>query len=111
MAQPRARSGEIISLRPLGERLPGSRTTALLKARQLELVRLVLRAGDGLREHQAPGEITVQCLEGQIEFRLPGGVHRLGPGDLIHLAPRETHALTALTDASVLVTLCLVKWD
>lgn len=108
MAQPHARSGEVVNLSPLGERLADARTTAILKAQQLEIVRLVLPAGKGLREHAAPGEITVHCLEGQIDFSLPGRQLRLGPGDFIHLGPGEPHALTALSDASALVTLCLV---
>lgn len=64
MAQPRALSGTGCSVRPLAAQLQDSRTTALLKAAELELVRIVLRAGQRLPEHRAPGEITVQCLEG-----------------------------------------------
>ncbi len=107
MAQPHAKSGEVVSVRPLGEGLAGARTTAVLKAEQLEVVRLVLHAGKGLREHQAPGEITVQCLEGDVEFRTPEAAHRLRAGDFIHLRCAEPHSLLALTDSSVLVTICL----
>jgi quercetin dioxygenase-like cupin family protein len=59
MAQIHARSGQVVSVRPWGDRLSGSRTTAILKADQLEVVRIVLEAGKYLREHSAPGEITV----------------------------------------------------
>lgn len=107
MAQARVRSNEVVSLMPLAEGLAAARTTALLKARQLEIVRVVLRAGEGMREHRAPGEITVQCLEGCVEFSTPDKVHILGPADLLHLEAGVAHALSARTDASLLVTLCL----
>jgi quercetin dioxygenase-like cupin family protein len=107
MAQPHAQSGEVVSVLPLGQRLGGARTTALLKAEQLEIVRIVLHAGKSLREHSAPGEITVQCLEGEVEFRTPGAVHMLHAGDFLHLRRGEPHSLAARRDASLLLTICL----
>jgi len=50
----------------------------------------------------------VQCLEGRIEFTLPGAVHVMEAGDFIHLRGGEPHALRAVQDASALVTICLV---
>lgn len=108
MSQPHARSGEVVSVLPLGARLTGARTAALLKAEQLEVVRIVLHAGKGLPEHKAPGEITVQCLEGEVEFRLPDALHLLRPGDFLHLGRAVPHSLMARSDASLLVTICLV---
>jgi quercetin dioxygenase-like cupin family protein len=108
MAQPHARSGQVVSVASLGTALAAARTTALIKAAQLEVVRLVLPAGRVLREHRVAGEITVQCLEGEVEFVLPGATHRLVAGDWLHLAAREPHALRALSDASLLVTICLL---
>lgn len=109
MAQTHASSSQVVSVRPLGERLGEARTSAILKAGQLELVRVVLPAGKGLRQHSAPGELTVQCLEGRIELSTPQGRHLLEAGDLVHLPPQCPHALTALVDSSALVTLCLVR--
>ncbi len=108
MAQPHVQSGQIASVRALGERLQGARTTALLKAEQLEVVRLVLPAGTTMREHQTPGEITVQCIEGRIEFTTPAASHLLEAGDFIHLRGAEPHALRAVHDSSALVTICLL---
>lgn len=108
MAQARIASGELASVRPLGAQLAGSKTTALLKASQLEVIRLVLQAGKGLPQHAAPGEITVQCLEGCIDFSTPAATHRMRAGDLIHLAAGEPHALSAVESSSLLLTICLV---
>jgi quercetin dioxygenase-like cupin family protein len=104
MALPHAQSGQIVSVRPLGDRLLDTVTTAILKAGQLEVMRLVLPVG---KEHQTPGEATVQCIEGLVEFASEGATQRLRPGDFVHLAPRALHSLKAVENASLLVTLCL----
>jgi quercetin dioxygenase-like cupin family protein len=108
MAQPHVQPGEVVSVRPLGAALTGTRTRALLKAEQLEVVRIVLPAGTTMREHQTPGEITVQCIEGRIEFTTSAGVQTMAAGDFIHLRGGEPHALHALEDTSALVTICLL---
>lgn len=108
MAQPHVLSGQVVRVRPLGDALAGARTSALLKATQLEVVRVVLAAGTRMREHQTPGEITVQCIEGRIEFSTPAGTQLMDAGDFIHLRAGEPHALHALADASALVTICLL---
>lgn len=108
MAKPHAISNQLVSLAPLGAAMGNTRTHALLKARQLEVVRVVLRKGETLREHSVPREITVQCLEGQVQMQTPQGTHRMQAGDWVHLAGGEPHALVAEEDASVLVTICLV---
>ena len=45
MAQTHAQSGQVVSVRPLGEHLKDAKTTAILKAEELEIVRVVLLAG------------------------------------------------------------------
>ncbi len=107
MAQERIVSGQPADLRPLGDLLAGSKTAALLKAQQLELIRLVLPAGKGLPEHAAPGEITVLCIEGKVEFSTRGALHPMRGGDLIHLAAGEPHALAATEHSQLLLTICL----
>lgn len=107
MALSHARSGEVVSLAPLGDRLPATVTTAIIKAAQLEVIRVVLPAGQDLRQHDTPGEITIHCLEGEAACHTGSGAHLLRPGDFLHLAPRAQHAVRAMTDASLLVTICL----
>ena len=107
MAQPHAVSGQIVNVGPLGDALQDSRTQALIKAPQLEVARLVLAAGKGLPEHQVRGEITVQCIEGRVEFSAHGATQILVAGDWLHLAAGAPHALRALSDASLLLTICL----
>lgn len=108
MALTHTPSGQVVSVLPLGDRLAQATSSAILKAGQLEVMRVVLPAGKSMREHQTPGEITVQCLEGTVHFQSGGATHLLRAGDLVHLQPRALHALTAVQDASLLVTICLV---
>jgi quercetin dioxygenase-like cupin family protein len=107
MAQAHTGSGQLVSVVPLGDRLRANKTTAILKAEQLEIVRIVLLEGKGLVEHAAPGEIGVQCIEGCIDFTVAGTVQRMRAGDLIHLRAGEPHALMAVEDSSALLTIRL----
>lgn len=107
MALPHAQSGQIVSVRPLRERLADTPTAAILKAGQLEVIRVVLPAGKSMKEHQAPGEATVQCIEGVVEFASEEGTQQLHAGDFVHLAPRALHSIKAVEPASLLVTMCL----
>ncbi|QNP60858.1 cupin domain-containing protein [Paenacidovorax monticola] len=108
MAQPHTPSGQLIRLEPLGERLAASTTTALFKAAQLEAVRVVLPRGQALRQHHVPGEITLQCIEGVVDLTAGGAPQRMHAGDFVHLAAQQPHALVAVEDASLLLTICLV---
>jgi quercetin dioxygenase-like cupin family protein len=107
MALPHAQSGQIVSVRPLGDRLSDTVSAAILKAGQLEVMRVVLPVGKSMKEHQTRGEATVQCIEGVVEFASEDGVQQLHAGDFVHLAPRALHSLKAVEHASLLVTICL----
>ena len=72
MALRHAQPGETIDIRPLGAAVGSSQTTTLVKTSTLEVIRLVLPAGKKIPEHRAAGEITVQCLEGEVDFTAGG---------------------------------------
>ena len=103
-----AKPGAVIQL-PLGAVLSSSKTTTLVKSADLELIRLVLPAGKEIPTHKAPGEITVQCLEGRVAFTAEGKTQALTPGQLLFLAAGEPHAVKGLEDSSLLVTILLSK--
>ncbi|MEO8060643.1 MAG: cupin domain-containing protein [Burkholderiales bacterium] len=107
MALPHAQPLDIIDLSPLGPALPGAVTTSLLKTPSLQLMRLVLQAGQGMPEHSVPGAITVLCLEGEAVVTTPSRRCPLGAGRLVMLDGGEPHSVQALTDASLLVTVLL----
>ena len=107
MAIRHAQSGEVIDVGPLGPALAGSVTTALVKTAALEVLRLVIPAGKDVPEHKAPGEITVQCVEGAVDFSAAGRTQRLTPGQFLYLAAGVPHSLHGVQGASVLVTILL----
>lgn len=107
MAIPHAKSSEVIDIRPFGSALVHSKTTTLVKTDALEIIRLVIPAGKEIPEHRAPGEITVQCLEGRIDFRSNDTKQELQAGQLLYLASKEPHSLHGMEDATVLVTILL----
>lgn len=109
MALPHARSGQVVSVLPLGLQLAHNNTSALLKATQLEIIRVVLQAGQTLRQHETPGEITLQCLEGAVELQTPATTCILRAGDFVHLQAGMPHGLHAREDTSVLLTICIAK--
>lgn len=108
MSIPHLKSGEVVRL-PLGPALSGAKTTTLVKTTDLELIRLIVPAGKVIPLHKAPGEITVQCLEGRVGFTVGETTHELTAGHLLYLAAGEPHALKGIEDSSVLVTLQLGK--
>jgi quercetin dioxygenase-like cupin family protein len=107
MALKHAQALEPIDVQPLNERLPQSVSTSLIKSQMLQLMRVVLRAGEHLAEHHVRGEITLQCLEGQARVDTPERRITLSAGQLVLLPAGEAHAVQALTDTSLLVTVSL----
>ena len=104
MSLPHIRSGEVISVHPLGDALKTTASTAFVKSSQLEIMRLVLTEGKSVPEHQVNGELTLQCIEGAVEVRMQAEVRLLRPGELLFLTCNVPYSLHALDDTSVLMT-------
>ncbi len=107
MALPHAAPLDLIDVRPLAQGLRGQVNTSLLKTPELQLLRLVLPAGQGLAQHDVAGAITIHCLEGEARVTTPTRECRLQADQLVMLPPREPHAVTAVDDCSLLVTIVL----
>jgi len=82
----------------------GSPSSMLARTATLEVRRLSLTKGRQIPTHHAPGEITVHCLEGRINFTADGAPHELGAGQLLVLAAGVPHSVAGLEDSVVLVT-------
>src|SRR4051812_17905849 len=101
MTTPDADPSEIIHAGPLGEALAGAKTTALLRTPALTVLRLIVRAGQDIHSHTAPGDATIHCLEGAIDFTDGGRTRRLSAGQLLYLSAGTLHALRGVEDAAV----------
>ena len=64
---------------------------------------IALTAGQSLDEHENPGEATVHVLTGRIRLTAGDTAWVGSPGDLI-IVPNDRHALEAIQDAVVLLT-------
>ncbi len=107
MAIPHAQPGQPVDIRPFGPLLAQQQTVALFKSQDLEVMRVVLPAGKSLPPHHVPGEITVQCIEGEVEVSAEGRTQALAAGQVLYLRRSVMHSLIALRDASLLVTIAL----
>ncbi|QDV52828.1 cupin domain-containing protein [Gimesia fumaroli] len=105
MTQSYTEAGEVIDLGPLGDALESTKTTTLVKTDDLEIIRLILKAGKSLPNHTAKGILTVQCLEGRVSFKALGKEHELTAGQLLHLPDTEPHAVECLESAALLLTI------
>ncbi len=107
MALAHASSGQVLDVSPLGSKVATTRTSALFKSRDLEVMRLVLTAGRSLPPHKVAGEITIHCIEGSLDIELETSSVRLDAGQLVYLDGGALHGVQARSDATALVTIAL----
>lgn len=111
MALPHAQPLDIINVAPLGDHLPETVSTSLIKTDRLQLLHLVLAPHQDMPQHHVDDECTIHCLEGEVEVVMGLGVRQLRPGNMILLPAQEKHSLRARTACAVLVTLLLDHGD
>ncbi len=107
MALHHAASGEKIALARGDDDIAHFTSVALAKTAHMELIRLVLPKERPMPEHRVEGEVTLQCLEGEIEVDAHGRSVTLKPGEMLFLAGGEPHSVRALEDAVALMTILL----
>ena len=67
---------------------------------------LALTEGNGIDEHEANGEATLHVLSGRIRLRWGSEAVEVGAGEVVDV-PNARHAVDALTDATVLLTVAM----
>ncbi|MBN9491647.1 MAG: cupin [Alphaproteobacteria bacterium] len=105
MAQQHAKAGEIVDLRPHGDKLADARTVAIVKAKRFEAVRLIVKAGAYIAPHQVAGNVMLHCLEGQIVLVTSPTHKELSAGDWLYLNSREVHSIKGLQNSALLLTI------
>ncbi|MBA4417276.1 MAG: cupin domain-containing protein [Syntrophus sp. (in: bacteria)] len=61
--------------------------------------------GQGLSEHTAPFDALVQVLDGEVKIRISGKPFNLKQGDIIIMPANEPHALKAVSNFKMLLTM------
>lgn len=107
MAIAHAISGEVLDLLTLGTHTTPDKTTALFKAKDLEVMRLVLPAGKRMPDHSVAGSITLQCLRGKVDLLLPDRTAALQAGQFAYVAGGVAHGLHAQQDCELLLTIAI----
>jgi quercetin dioxygenase-like cupin family protein len=109
MAQPHAKPGQVVDLRPLGPKLHDAKTTALIKEEYFETLRHIVHAGADIPSHKVAGDIMLHCLEGEIALGLAASEVTLKSGDWLYLKGGELHSLNGIVDSSLLLTILFEK--
>ncbi|MEO8062881.1 MAG: cupin [Pseudomonadota bacterium] len=87
----------------------------MIRSDHFEIFRLVLRSGDKVPDHklprvcQVPSLVTIQCLEGAVEVEAHGRNQIMRSGHMLYLAKGEPHALEAIEDCSLLITMLVAR--
>ncbi len=98
--------GEAVSeLRAQGSADQDRRGITLVRQGGLSVVLTQLRAGAALQEHAAPGAATVQVLDGHVRARVGDVDLDLLAGRLIAFDADVRHAVEAVEDSTLLLTL------
>jgi quercetin dioxygenase-like cupin family protein len=101
---------EIERLRGEKAWLEGKRNAITLrKGGGMSVVLLVMRAGDRLEEHAAPGPISVSVHEGRIRFTTPEGEIEADKDKLISCEEGLRHSVEAIEDSVCVVTIASAR--
>lgn len=94
--------GEVARLGAIDD--PATATAALARTPSFEAIHLVVRAGDSIASHRVPGSMMLYCIAGHAW--LGGGAPaELRAGDWLFLEPGTPHAVEAVADTSLLLTI------
>jgi quercetin dioxygenase-like cupin family protein len=105
MALKHAKSGEVVDLRPLGDKLKSTKTSAIIKAEHFEAIRLVVQAGVTIPKHEVAGNVMLHCLEGHVRLGLRNGDIDLKASEWVFLDRSEDHSIAGVQDSCVLMTI------
>jgi quercetin dioxygenase-like cupin family protein len=87
----------------------GHRQKTLFKHGARTIALFAFDAGAGLPEHKAPGTVTIQTVEGEVNVSIDGVPAPLRQGQLLVIAPNIRHAVKAEDAASILVQVSLAS--
>lgn len=105
MAATQGEPGEVLEVAVSAKRLASAQTKALVKSKNLQVIRLAVAAGKQMETHKAPGELTLVCVQGKVTLFVEGRPRKLAAGQLVYLPPGVPHALRGEEDSVLLLTI------
>jgi quercetin dioxygenase-like cupin family protein len=81
------------------------RAEILVKSNTLRVVVVTAVAGGFLHEHNSPGPITVQVLEGKFTLTIDGEPRVLEVGEIAVVSPHISHGVVCEEDGAFLLTI------
>ncbi|HRT40832.1 MAG TPA: hypothetical protein P5223_02105 [Phycisphaerae bacterium] len=85
----------------------GHRQMALFKHGPMTLALYLFESGSKLPNHVVDGPIILHVLDGEVAIRTSSSDYQLSAGQLLRLAPRVEHDISALQESRLLLTFCL----
>ena len=79
--------------------------SVLMETATSKEIRIVFTENQYMKEHQTPHPITVEMVEGELDFGVEGQILGLQRGDMLSLSGGVPHDLRAKTKAIVRLTL------
>lgn len=105
MNQGHVESGEVINLETLKGDMNVDASYALVKTEDMEVIRMALPEGKEITEHSVKGEMSIQCLRGNIRFRVGNVVRNLSADDWMFLEREQVFSYTVTSNTILLVTI------
>ncbi|HEU0169536.1 MAG TPA: cupin domain-containing protein [Chloroflexota bacterium] len=81
----------------------------LVKRDDLRVVLVALKAAGRMDRHQAPGPITIHCLEGRLRIQVEQRTTELGAGQVLFIDAALPHDVEALDQSAFLLTIAWPK--
>ena len=79
--------------------------SVLLETENTKEIRILMKAGQIMKEHQTPFPIVVEIFDGSIEFGVNGKILQLTKGDLLALEGGVPHNLQSISDSIIRLSL------
>lgn len=89
-------------------KVAGHRQITLFKSYKTTVAIFAFDSGGGMREHSAPGVVTVQVISGKLEINVGGESHHVVAQNVLVIPPGARHDVRALEPSQMLLTVSLL---
>ena len=99
------RPGHLVEILPAETSLSASETSRLVQTNDLEVIRLIVPAGQDVPTHEIQGEIVVHCVVGRVSIRAMEVIQELRANQLLRYKTNEPISVQGIENAVLLVTI------